>query len=328
MKLNIFLVILVFAVTAYILYTPYASSLEIAQYSGPVLSMNWWEGLNWMKANIPECSVVATYWDPGHFITGIAERPVVFDGATQNTLWTKEIEGRLSEEEIKKIAVIDNYDTEYFEKDGKTYTRITTARIQDISTSLFTDNETLAINILRKYAFPDCNNSMYYIASGDLIGKSQWWTYFATWKKENPDDAKGTKYFYTPVELAQTKDMPSENATVYVYPLSADQSFLVYEKGGLMTAYFQQGRDTVNIEQTFYFQGNYGFMQTAQTDDVIKGLLWISPDMGFVIFVPEELMNSMFTKMYLFNGQGLEHFSIVQNFGGEVKLFKVDLSGE
>jgi asparagine N-glycosylation enzyme membrane subunit Stt3 len=326
MKLRTILIIITLIVTGYILFTSFSSSYEISQYSGPVLSSNWWVGLNWIKNNTPECSVVATYWDPGHFITGIGDRAVVFDGASQNTVWQREFEGKLSEDQIKKIAVIENYDFEYFEKDGKPYTRITTARIQDIGNSLLTSNETMAVEILKKYVKPDCNNSMYYIASSDLIGKSQWWTYFGTWKKENPDDNKGTKYFYTPTQLGQTKKMIADNATVYTYPLSDEQTFFIYEKDGVMMPYYQQGKDSLQLQKIFYFKGNMGLFQTAQSDNVLKGLLWVSPDMQFVIFVPEELMDSMFTKMYLFNGEGLEKFKMIQNFGGEVKLFQVDLN--
>lgn len=324
--LKTIIMITVILLTAFVLYTPFSTSYEIAKSSGPVLSNNWFEGLNWIKYNTPNCSVIATYWDPGHFITGIAERPVVFDGASQNTVWQRDFEGHLFEEQIKKIAVIDNYDVEYIQKDGKEYTRITTARIQDIGNSLLTSNETMAVEILKKYVMPDCNNSIYYIASGDLIGKSQWWTYFGTWKKENPEDSKGQKYFYTPAELGQTKKMTTENATIYVYPLSSEESFFIYYKDGTMIPFYQRGQDKVQIQKIFYFQGNTGLLQTAQNESLFRGMLWVSPDMQFVIFVPEEIIDSMFTKMYLLNGEGLEKFKIVQNFGGEVKLFKVNLS--
>ncbi|MBI3190912.1 hypothetical protein HYZ41_04395, partial [archaeon] len=60
----------------------YLESLKISECAGTVLSDNWWQALNWIKNNTKECAVVATYWDPGHFITGIARRPVVFDGAS------------------------------------------------------------------------------------------------------------------------------------------------------------------------------------------------------------------------------------------------------
>jgi len=66
----------------------YMESLKISECAGTVLSNNWWEALNWIKNNTKECAVVATYWDPGHFITGIARRPVVFDGASQGSTIT------------------------------------------------------------------------------------------------------------------------------------------------------------------------------------------------------------------------------------------------
>jgi len=62
-----------------------APSIILAKGQGTVLSNNWFEALNWIKDNTKECAVVATYWDPGHFITGIAERSVVFDGASQGS---------------------------------------------------------------------------------------------------------------------------------------------------------------------------------------------------------------------------------------------------
>lgn len=319
MKKRIALILFAAVITAYVLYIPYSNSYEIASYSGAVLSNNWFEALHWLRDNTPNCTVIATYWDPGHFITALAERPVVFDGASQNSVWTREFEGKLSQEEMAKIAVIPNYRYEYFEKDGKTYTRITTARIQDIGTSLLTSNETLAVNILRKFLIPGCNNSMYYIASGDLIGKSQWWTYFSTW---SPQGHTGTKYYYAIAALYQTKPMLTDNATIYVYPVAQDQSFLIYEKDGQMSAYFQNGRDTVAVQKLFYFRGEYGIMQTAE-DFAVEGLIWLSLDKSQIIFIPKELMDSMFTRMFLFNGEGLEKFQFVSNFGGEVKIFKV-----
>jgi dolichyl-diphosphooligosaccharide--protein glycosyltransferase len=325
-------VLLVFAViiTAYVIYYPLKDSNDIALYSGPVLNDNWFSALNWIKNNTPECSIIATYWDPGHFITGIAERPVVFDGATQNSMRTLTIEGSLSDDEIRAVAAIPNYEFRRFEKDGKNYTNITTARIQDIGMSLLTSNESQALQILKKYqyptprgAIPECPDfSVYYIASGDLIGKSQWWTYFGSW---SPATHTGTKYYYIPIGLGQRKPMLSDNATAYVYPISTSEQFVIYEKNSTLNAFYQQGSNVLRVEKLFYFSGQYGIMM-SNPDSELKGMVWLSPDMGTIIFVPTELENSMFTKMFLFNGQGLEKYKMVGNFGGEIKIFEVNMS--
>src|SRR3989344_2965647 len=147
-----FVLFVIFGISYYYFFSP---GLYIAKNQGTVLSDNWFQALNWMNNNTPECAVVATYWDPGHFITGIARRGVVFDGASQGSTRTVIIDG----------------------------VNVTTSRIQDIATTLYTDNETLAMNILKKDR-RSCGE-MYYIASNDLIGKSVWWSYFATWDPVN-----------------------------------------------------------------------------------------------------------------------------------------------
>lgn len=293
------LVIFLAAVTLYINTFYYAPSTNIARFSGPVLSDNWWTALNWIRNNTAECSTVATYWDPGHFITGIAKRSVVFDGATQGSTVTLQ-EG----------------------------TNITRSRIQDIATTLFTYNETLAVDILKAYRKPNCSE-FYYIASADLLGKSQWWTYFATWDPSGGKNCplissdKGYCYVYSMINLARAAPLPSQNAIVYTYPLSQRNAFVIYEINGTLTPYFQQDNQLVTVENIFYFTQEGG--KIRQTENAgISGLLWVDPSKQVVVFIPSELVNSLFTRMFLFNGAGLEKFEIVNTWGGEVKLFKVN----
>lgn len=332
MKKNIMIGIAILTTIA-VLYFPYSDSNLIAQQSGPVLNDNWFNALNWIKNNTPECSIIATYWDPGHFITGIAERPVVFDGATQNNQRTLNITGHLSLEEIEKIAAIPNFNYTYYEENGIQMTSITTARIQDIGMSLMTSNESQAIQILRKYqsytqgiVLPTgttCKNfSIYYLATSDLLGKSQWWTYFGSWL---PSTHTGTKYFYIATQLGTKKPILSDNSIAYVYPLSRTEEFVVHQSNSSMSAYYQQGNNLLKVEKMFFFSGQYGYMISVP-DAELKGMLWLSPDMGTAIFVPPEIEESMFTKMFLFNGQGMNKYTLIQNFGGEVKLFEVNMS--
>ena len=290
---GVFLALFVSSLTIIILFTPFTTSYAVSLSQPPIMDNNWWNALNWIKNNTPNCSVVATYWDPGHFIRAIAERPVVFDGASQNA---------------KLIEHVGN----------RTIVR---SRIQDIATVLYTDNETKAANILKYYKMPNCSE-MYFIASSDLIGKSHWWIYFATWTPTT-HTGKKSSYYYAP--LTDTKPMLSGNGTQYIY----GNFFMVIKKGRRIIPYMiygGNGRATpYEIEKVFYFENYTGYVQYSDNPQ-IKGMLYLTPDMRVAFFIPPEIENSMFTKMFFFNGAGLKRFKLVKNFGGEVKLFKIEFN--
>jgi len=271
-------------------------SVSIATSQGTVLSDNWWEALNWIKNNTATCAPVATYWDPGHFITGIANRPVVFDGASQGATRTIVVNG----------------------------TNVTTSRIQDIATILYTSDEEKAVDILRKYQNGNCSE-MYFIASSDLIYKSVWWSYFATWDPAREGE-KGDKYSYIPMQLSGRKPLIFAGIVGYEYKLSDKQSFILYDQNNTIRPIFQQENQFIKVKRLIMMTNN-GYLTYDDPTAEIKGTIY-SP--GFpsdvIFYMPEEIENSMFTKMYFLNGYGLKHFTLVKNWGGEVKLFKVDLT--
>lgn len=311
-------------ITTLILYPFLQRGYYISKYSGTVLTDNWWNALNWIRENTPECAVVATYWDPGHFITGIAERPVVFDGASQNSLRTITLEGNLTRDDIEKIVGISNFRIRRFTENGKSYVNVTTARIQDIGTTLLTSDEEQAIKILRRYLVPNCNNTMYYIASEDLLWKSQWWTYFSTWDSKKKT---GTKYFYLPAQYAGKKNFGNSTFRLYLFPrnpyqFSRVEVFLVEEKEKELNAFLQVQNEIRTIRKLIYFEDNMLKEKIYEKYD-IDVTVFLYPDKGSVIFMSKELENSLFTRMFLLNGAGLSRFEFIRNFGGEVKIFKV-----
>jgi len=284
---TIFLMITV----AYSFY--FVPSIGIAKVSGPILSDNWFQMLTWIHDNTPNCTVIATYWDPGHFITGIARRPVVFDGASQGATRTMEING----------------------------TVVVFSRIQDIATTLLTTDEDKALDILRKYRNPNCNE-MYYIASQDLLGKSVWWSYFSTWDPAREGE-KGDKYSYLIIQRSQSRPLLDQNAIAHIYPLSEQQAFVIFERQNDTSAFLQQGTAVAEVQELFFFtKDGQGALKTSPNSQV-QGLIWLSPDKNAIIFAPPQLKDSLFTRMYLFNGIGLNNFELVNVWGGEVKLFKV-----
>jgi hypothetical protein len=310
--LSLFFVMLIILIFVQYLYvTP---SVEIAKQSGTVLSDNWWESLNWIKNNTQNCSVVATYWDPGHFIRGISERAVVFDGATQGAIRTIPAPGH--EDGLVIVPYDNGIKHIILYEDGNA----TTSRINDIAISLMTSNETLALNLLNNYRRPGCD--MYYLATSDLIGKSVWWTYFSTW---DPTVTKGTSYSYYILNLQSVRPLMNQNALAYTYPIADNQAFMLIGINDTFKAYLQQGNgQPIEIQRLIYYAENGQPLYTENTDAPVKGTLFVQVDKQAIVYMPAEIQDSMFTKMFLFNGAGLTKFQFIQQWGGEVKLFKIN----
>ncbi|MFH1420613.1 MAG: hypothetical protein ABIG30_01465, partial [Candidatus Aenigmatarchaeota archaeon] len=121
----------------------------------------------------------------------------------------------------------------------------------------------------------------------------------------------------------ETKPLLAENAISYTYNFDGGRSFVVYDRNDTLQSFFVQENTFLKVEKVFAVDSK-GQPYLLQTPDAeVKGTLWVSSDKRTVIFIPPELENSMFTRMFLYDGYGLEHFQLVNVFGGEVKLFKV-----
>jgi hypothetical protein len=107
--------------------------------------------------------------------------------------------------------------------------------------------------------------------------------------------------------------------------MSEQQSFLIYNINGTLKPYLQQANQFASVEKIFYVTSSGTGVIKTYPDAEVKGLLWVTPDMQILVYIPPELETSMFTQLYFFNGQGLENFEFINNWGGEVKLFRVKL---
>lgn len=59
-------------------------ALSISDMS-PMINRSWWKVLNEIKTSTPKEAILNSWWDFGHWFKAIAQRRVIFDGATQNT---------------------------------------------------------------------------------------------------------------------------------------------------------------------------------------------------------------------------------------------------
>ncbi len=107
----------------------------------------WHDMLVWIKMNSAPDATVTTWWDPGHWVTAIADRRSGADGA--------------------------HYPA------GP---RPISTRIRDFGWSFTTTNESESMDTLKPYL--GNASEMYYISSNDLIGKFVWLSYFSTGEKQ------------------------------------------------------------------------------------------------------------------------------------------------
>ncbi|MDE2028344.1 MAG: hypothetical protein KGJ11_07365, partial [Candidatus Omnitrophica bacterium] len=62
--------------------TLFNANKDIRTVLTPIFNSTWDEALTKIKTDTPADSIINTWWAPGHFIKGIANRAVVFDGAS------------------------------------------------------------------------------------------------------------------------------------------------------------------------------------------------------------------------------------------------------
>lgn len=55
------------------------------RYEHPIYDRGWDSMMQVIRTKTPQEAIIASWWPPGHFITSMGRRKVLFDGATQNT---------------------------------------------------------------------------------------------------------------------------------------------------------------------------------------------------------------------------------------------------
>jgi hypothetical protein len=262
---------------------------------------------------------VATWWDPGHILAGYSyykQKPfmVMADGAHCGPA---------------DCLVYDH-----------------NVRIQDMGRAFSTNNETEAINILQKYMRPtqeQCNkmkgsfgdsiynnplkvdpckpmDKMYLIASADLIGKYYWLSYFGT--------DTGRNYFQLPFSREERGSLLYGDGIISL-AVNGSQFIPVMNVP-------EQGIRNRIVQGIAYMQADGQVVTEDYSDraNSIPGFVWAIPTFGvigstgqlivpyYVIYMQPDVENSLFTRMFFYNGEGLQHFKLrYQN--AEVRIFEV-----
>jgi dolichyl-phosphooligosaccharide-protein glycotransferase len=173
----------------------YKSGRSVGHNSLPSMNDAWWNSLTWIKDNNPDNTVITSWWDFGHWFKAIAQRPVTFDGGSQNTPFAHWVGNFLKnnneEEAIGILRMIDCGANQAFD----TLSKELDDDIKTIDTlyDIIVENKEQARKILENEGLDDTKVSKILefthctpppavvIASEDMVPKSGVWAHFGSW---------------------------------------------------------------------------------------------------------------------------------------------------
>lgn len=369
-----------FVLALFLLNTPFTQAKNIALNEVPSMNDGWYNALNKINLEASEFAVINSWWDFGHWFKAIGNRPVTFDGGTQNTPqahWIGKVLLTSNEKEaIGILRMLDCNANGAFDLvdeitndslDSKLLIDKIILMEKEEATSFLLDNgfsSTDTTNIVEK---THCSNlpENYFITSYDMIGKSGVWAHFGSWnftkstivnivRRNNDNKDRSVSalvdrfgfsnevaedyYFQVIGNDPNNWIAPWPSYASGVSSCSVQNDLLLCQNGlainmttsepFIMT---QEGRKQ---PQSFSFVdtlGNYQMIEYDNNTIPYGAALFRNGNSYQSILMMPELTGSMFTRLYFFDGLGLEQFNkfTQENLvtGGKTVVWKVDWKG-
>ncbi|MDN5373261.1 MAG: dolichyl-phosphooligosaccharide-protein glycotransferase [Methanothermobacter sp.] len=315
-----------------------SGALSITTSVAPGTDDGMWNSMQWVKKNTSRDTVVMSWWDFGHLFAVAADRPVTFDGGSQNTpraYWigkalttsnetlSRGILTMLSTSGDLAYETLDNYTDD----SGKT-AEILTATLglpreeaRAVMTGRYGLSDTEADSVLR-YSHPAKPKPFVLVLSSDMLGKAPWWTYFGTWdfKKKT-----GSRYGYYP-SLASSKPQVVNNTTVIqTVNTMVDQNnvlgTIIEKKANTTNATIAVGNNMtvqkINPHKLTIIEGDLLVKNEVVDSDAQLSLIVIgSGNQYTTIIMNRELEDSVFTKLFLLGGFNQTSFKFLHQEPG------------
>ena len=320
-------VILIAAVAYSPIYGAYTTSNAV--YPGTDDSM--YNSLTWVKNNTAQNTVLTSWWDYGHLFTAVADRPVTFDGGSQNTpraYWVGKalttsnenlsagIFRMLTSSGDQGYSTLENYthDTGKSVEILDKILPVDKQAAQTILTSQYNLTQDQAQNVLQ-YTHPANPAPHEVILSTDMIGKAGVWSNFGSWNFQN---STGQGYSYS----AQQATTQQVNGTTVIGSALSSTAAVVAQINGTKIAaglQYQENNQTQIMEPHKLIvvqNGNVVLNQIVSNDSQISIVLIKQNNTYITVIMNKELEDSMFTKMFFENGAGLSKFKLVHEEGG------------
>jgi len=300
-------------------YGPVSTSYAISNSIVPGTDDAMVNSLVWIKNNTSNNTVITSWWDFGHLFAVKADRPVTFDGGSQNSaraywvgkaLYTNN--ENLSAGILKMLAssgdqaplTLENYTKDT----GKSVEILDKILIvdknaaQSIMTNQYGFTQEQAQNVL-KYTHPDNPTPDVFITSLDMAGKSGWWSYFGGW---NFTTKTGKNFVYS----AATANATSINNNTVL--IQGQNGVVVEINASNVTAGLLVNSSQIAQPHRLIIvnNGKKALDQVVDNQSTFSIILIRDSDGIMTVALNRELEDSMFTRLFFLQGEGLTRFKL------------------
>ncbi len=329
-------------------FAPISSGYAISSSVVPGTSDPMILSLNWIKNNTSPDTVITSWWDYGHLFTAVADRPVTFDGSTQNNLRAYWVGKSLStNNETLSAGILRMLSTtgDSGPNTVELYTNDTSKSVEILTSILGVDKATattiLTINYgltaeqaqnITQYTHPDNPAPNVLITSSDMLGKASWWSYFANWNFQT-NNSTGYSYLEGQAMIIPNNETGLGNdTTVFI----ANNAVFAHITGNNVSAGIinvnelqSQNKSTQQLVNDLItgLQGNSTLIvkphrltvmvnDTIVQNDIVNenaiySIALVNNQGVLMTYVySRELEDAMFTKLYIFRGQNLTQFNL------------------
>ncbi len=346
----------------------------------PIVNDAWYDTLTKIKDASQPTAIITSWWDFGHHFKYISDRRVTFDGASQNEPMAHWV-GKILLTDDEKLAVgllrmldcgstnaFDVLDAEVDDASVTVNLIYATVKMSQADAKKHLQSKGISDTTIDKYlAFTHCSPpEAFFIASGDMIGKSGVWAHFGSWdfnradiwvfaRKMSRED--GIKFILenndiTEAHAAELYDevnsiTSEQDANSWIAPWPNYNNDIAGCEERNDSLYCGNGAIinlktmdvTMNVQDqekhpsVFAYPTATGTATKVYTNNTIPFSLTLikTGDAFGVILANEQLANSVFTRMYFMQGHGLKYFkpfNVQRDASGLlIYTYKVDWTG-
>ena len=322
-----------------VVFSPITSAYGISSTVVPGTDNSMVSSLEWINNNTSNNTVITSWWDFGHLFTAVADRPVTFDGSSQNSpraYWVGK--ALLTSNETLSVGILrmlaSSGDMAPLTLDNYTNN---TGKSAEILNNILGVNKTQAISIMTtqynltpdqaqtivQYTHPNNPTPDVLITSSDMVGKAGWWSYFGSW---NFTSNNGTNYQYLAAQMNSTtvnnktlliggnavvaQANGTNNISAGIVDTNAITSNDTTATLNEISNELKSGNGSLVIPpHTLTLINNNTVTQTLVSNSSQYSILLITENDTYIaVAMNKELENSMFTKLFFEGGAGLTHF--------------------